>query len=110
MSISQLSLSRNGTSGTNSSGADSLDEFREVPKGLRDGFCIGSTFKVASFHIPPNHKSTLDNPETVNKYIAKEMATGHYLKPYNPTVLGNNIGYFHTSHIGVVNKDGKTAL
>jgi hypothetical protein len=87
--------------------SDGLNEFVEVPKGLHDGFCIGSTFRVNSFYIPPNHKSALKNPEAVNKYIAKEMAAGHYSKPYDPATLGHQISYFHTSPISVVNKDGK---
>jgi hypothetical protein len=67
--------------------ADGLNELGEVPKGLRDGFRLSSTFTVDSFYMPPNHHSALDNPTAVNNYVAKEAA-GHYSKPYNPTVLG----------------------
>jgi hypothetical protein len=38
------------------------------------------------------------------------MAAGRYSKPYNPVQLGNQIGYFRTSPIGVVNKDGKDRI
>jgi hypothetical protein len=60
--------------------------------------------------MPPNHRSALDNPAAINNYIAKEMAAGRYSEPYNPTVLGQQIGYFRTSPIGVVNKDGKNRI
>lgn len=90
--------------------SNGLDEFAEVPKGLRDGFCIGSDLHVSSFYVPRNHKSALDNPIVVNNYFAKEIAAGHYSRPHNPITLGQNIGFFRMSPIGVVSKDGKDCV
>jgi hypothetical protein len=83
-----------------------LEEFADVPVGIRDGFRLGYYEPLYSSYMPPNHLSATNNPDPVRAYIAKEIAAGRYSTGFNPKDLETRFHY-RTSPIGVVDQDGK---
>ncbi|QRV84674.1 hypothetical protein RhiJN_26739 [Ceratobasidium sp. AG-Ba] len=81
-----------------------LNNFSDLPSGIRNGFRIGVSSSLSSTTIHPNHKSALDHPDAVLKHIAKEVDLGRYSGPYSPSELFNLIGHFRASPLGVVDK------
>jgi hypothetical protein len=83
-----------------------LEEFADVPVGIRDGFRLGYNECLISCYMPPNHASAINNPIPVRAYIEKEISAGRYSTGYDPKVLGSKFN-FRTSPLGLVDKDGK---
>nr|GAT53150.1 predicted protein [Mycena chlorophos] len=83
-----------------------LEDFGDVPRGLRDGFDFGIRSFLTHTFIPPNHRSALEHPEVIMAYIRAELAAGHYSGPFHPSRLQNIIGFFRSSPLGVVPKAG----
>jgi hypothetical protein len=44
-----------------------LEEFKDIPPGLRDCFRIGTQGAVTTTYTPSNHKSALDHPLIIKK-------------------------------------------
>jgi hypothetical protein len=55
-----------------------LEEFVDVPAGIRDGFGLSYNESLVSCYMPPNNSSARNNPDPVCAYITKEIATGWY--------------------------------
>lgn len=83
-----------------------LEEFADVPVGIRDGFRLGYNEPLVSSYMPPNHSSASNNPDPVRAYIAKEIAAGRYSAGFDPDDLATRFHY-RTSPLGVVDKDDK---
>lgn len=81
-----------------------LDEFADIPPGLREGFRIGVTSSVQSVYTPPNHKSATDNPSVITAHIEKEVAAGRYSGPFSFSTLESLIGPFRSAPLGIVAK------
>ncbi|PPQ83419.1 hypothetical protein CVT24_005588 [Panaeolus cyanescens] len=87
--------------------AGKLDEFKDVPNGIRNGFDLGTSSAIpSSTYIPPNHSSATSHPDAVLSNIHNELANRRYTGPFSPDRLENLIGPFRTSPLGVVPKNG----
>jgi hypothetical protein len=84
--------------------AGCLDNFADVPYGIRYGFKLGVESTIDSTYIPPNHKSALNQTEAVDMYIQKELAARRCTGPYDPGRLRKIIGNVRSSAIGTVPK------
>ncbi|KAG8744164.1 hypothetical protein FRC10_010733 [Ceratobasidium sp. 414] len=81
-----------------------LEEFHDVPEGLRNGFNIGAAGPVRVTLIQPNHKSALERPTAVLDHINTEVAAGRYTGPFARDTLEDLIGPFQTAPLGVIDK------
>ena len=81
-----------------------LNEFADVPAGLRNGFRLGITSTITSVFSPKNHSSAIDNSDLVDAFVAKEVAAGHYSRPYDPDDFLATFGPYRTSPLGVIFK------
>jgi hypothetical protein len=86
--------------------AGALNEFSDVPVGIRDGFGLGYSEPLTSSYIPPNHSSATNNSDVVRAYITKEIAAGHYSSGFETAKLNSHF-HFHTSPLGVVEQENK---
>ena len=72
-----------------------LEEFSDVPIGIRDGWQLGYNEPLISTFTPPNHTSALQNPDIVRTYIAREIAAGHYSQAFHPSQMMTSLfGYY----------------
>ncbi|PPQ84661.1 hypothetical protein CVT24_002732, partial [Panaeolus cyanescens] len=93
--------------------ANALDEFRDIPHGIRYGFDMGTATALPSTsYIPPNHSSATIRPELILDNIRKELLERRYTGPFHPSRLEALIGPFRTSPLGLVPKsnDGEFRL
>ena len=92
------------------SAAGTLEDFADVPKGIRFGWRIGvpDSYTLSSTFIPPNHKSALDHIDFLLEYINSEVREGRYSGPFSPSRLEHIIGPFRTSPLGVIPKPGSS--
>lgn len=81
-----------------------LDDFSDIPMGLKNGFKTGITSTITSTYIPDNHASALRNPQVIINHIQLELSLGRYSGPYFPFQLQKLIGHFRTAPLGVVPK------
>ncbi|KEP46856.1 putative reverse transcriptase domain protein [Rhizoctonia solani 123E] len=81
-----------------------LEEFNDVPTGLRVGFKIGAAGPVTKTTIPDNHSSARAMPDVITEHITQELAAGRYSGPYNKNSLEHLIGPFSVAPLGVVDK------
>ncbi|KAF9032022.1 hypothetical protein BJ165DRAFT_1410947, partial [Panaeolus papilionaceus] len=59
--------------------ANSLDEFSDIPFGIRHGFDMGTTSALPSIsYIPPNHSSATLHPDTIINSIYQELSERRY--------------------------------
>ncbi|CEL52825.1 Zn_clus Fungal Zn(2)-Cys(6) binuclear cluster domain [Rhizoctonia solani AG-1 IB] len=79
-------------------------QFHDIPVGLSQGFRIGTSATLQTTSIPPNHKSSIDHAEFVDKAIQKEIQEGRYSGPFTPHDLEAMIGPFRSAPLGVVAK------
>lgn len=84
--------------------AGCLEEFADVPIGIREGFRLGTKSSVQFTHTPPNHKSATDHPEVVDAHIRKERSARRYTGPIDPNRLELIIGPFRSAPLGTVPK------
>jgi hypothetical protein len=80
-----------------------LNEFSDVPVGIRDGFRLGYSESLTSSYIPQNHSSATNNPEVVRAYIAKEIAAGRYSSGFKATELDSHF-HFRTLLLVLLSK------
>jgi hypothetical protein len=84
-----------------------LDEFRDIPVGLRQGFLCGlERFALASTYIPPNHFTTKDDEDFIISKYAEEITLGRISQGYDPDTLFSLIGHFRTAPLAVINNGG----
>lgn len=81
-----------------------LEDFSDIPMGLKNGFKTGITSTITSTYIPDNHASALRNPQVIINHIQLELSLGRYSGPYFPFQLQKLIGHFRTAPLGVVPK------
>lgn len=84
--------------------AGCLDEFADISIGIRDGFRISVSLPITATYTPPNHKSSLDNPEALQLHIHTELSARRYSGPFHPSRLESLIGPFCTSPMGIIPK------
>jgi hypothetical protein len=54
-----------------------LDEFSDIPLGLREGFCCGlECFSLAGSFIPPNHYTSQEDENFIISKYAEEISLG----------------------------------
>jgi hypothetical protein len=90
--------------------AGALDEFADVLKGIRFGWCLGvpDSFPLISSYIPNDHRSAVDQPNFIMSYIHSEVSACCYTGPFSQDCLECLIGCFHTSSLGVIPKPGSS--
>lgn len=81
-----------------------LNEFADVPIGLRVGFKTGVSSSILSPIIPKNHNSALNAPQVVQQHIENELQLNRYSGPFSVPQLLTLIGPFRTAPLGVVPK------
>lgn len=81
-----------------------LNQFVDVPIGLRDGFKTGVSSSILSPIIPQNHKSAILAPQIVSQHIDNELRLHRYSGPFTVSQLLTLIGPFRTAPLGVVPK------
>jgi hypothetical protein len=85
-----------------------LDEYRDIPMGLRQGFFCGlEHFSLASTFIPPNHFTSKDDEDFIISKYAEEIALGRISHGYDPATLFSLIGHFRTAPLAVINHGPK---
>lgn len=92
------------------SSAHLLNDFLDVPIGIKEGFHTGVTSTLLNTFIPSNHQSALAQPQIVSQHIAKELELGRYSGPYSSHQLFTKIGHFRTAPLGVVPKPNGTSF
>ncbi|QRV75751.1 Reverse transcriptase domain protein [Ceratobasidium sp. AG-Ba] len=83
---------------------DLLDEFGDVPIGLRNGFRIGAPRLSSPTYIPNNHKTATDRPHIIEEHILSELSAGRYAGPFSQDVIENALGPFRCAPLGLVDK------
>ncbi len=77
--------------------AGTLQEFADIPAGIRYGFLIGlEDYYLLETFAPPNHCTTNEHLEFLNEKYNEEMAKKHLSKGYEPEQLYRLIGEHHT--------------
>jgi hypothetical protein len=75
-----------------------LDEFRDIPVGLREGFYCGlENFSLSCTSIPPNHYMSEEDEDFVVAKYAQEIELGRLSHGYDPDTLFSLIGHFRTA-------------
>lgn len=90
--------------------AQLLNDFLDVPIGIKHGFHTGVRSILARTFTPSNHQSALTQPQAVEEHIAKELKLGRYSGPFSPHELFLNIGHFRTAPLGVIPKPNGTSF
>lgn len=84
-----------------------LDEFIDIPLGLRDGFLCGlENFSLACTFIPPNHFTSAEDEDFVAMKYAEEIELGRISRGYDPDFLFSLIGHFRTAPLAVIDQGG----
>ncbi|QRV80638.1 site specific recombinase, phage integrase family protein [Ceratobasidium sp. AG-Ba] len=83
---------------------DLLDEFGDVPIGLRNSFRIGAPRLSSPTYIPNNHKTATDRPHIIEEHILSELSAGRYAGPFSQDVIENALGPFRCAPLGLVDK------
>jgi hypothetical protein len=84
-----------------------LDEFNDIPVGLRQGFSCGlKKNSLACTSVPLNHYTSKEDGDFVVMKYAEEMALGRISHGYNPDFLFSLIGHFRTAPLAVIDHGG----
>ena len=88
-------------------GAGILDEFSDIPVGLRQGFLCGlEHFSLACTFIPPNHYTSQEDEDFIISKYAEEISLGRLSHGYEPDTLFSLIGHFRTAPLAVIDNGG----
>jgi hypothetical protein len=80
-----------------------LNEFNDIPVGLREGFLCGlEHFSLASTFIPENHYTSQNDEDFIISKYAKEISLGRLSHGYEPETLFSLIGHFRTAPLAVI--------
>ena len=84
-----------------------LEQFNDIPVGLRQGFSCGlEEFSLARTSVPHNHYTSQEDEDFVVSKYAEEIALGRISQGYDPDVLFSLIGHFRTAPLAVVDHGG----
>ena len=84
-----------------------LNEFSDIPVGLRQGFLCGlEHFSLACTFIPLNHYTTQDDEDFIISKYDEEISLGRISHGYDPDLLFSLIGHFRTAPLAVINHGG----
>lgn len=84
-----------------------IDEFSDIPVGLRQGFHCGlEHYSLSSTFIPPNHFTSQDDEDFIVSKYAEEISLGRLSHGYDPNTLFSLIGHFCTAPLAVVTRGG----
>jgi hypothetical protein len=84
-----------------------LEEFSDIPVGLRQGFSCGlENFSLSRTSVPRNHYTSQEDEDFVVSKYAEEIALGRISHGYVPDVLFSLIGHFRTAPLAVVDHGG----
>lgn len=90
---------------------DILHQFGGDVSGIREGFRLGmSNNHLTSSLIPHNHRSALNNPNIIKKYIQKELSASRYFGPLSFLFIESSLGLFRSSPLGSVPEAGSTKM
>jgi hypothetical protein len=82
-----------------------LNEFNDIPVGLRQGFFCGlENYSLACTSVPPNHFTSQEDEDFVIMKYAEEMALGRISHGYDPDTLFSLIGHFRTAPLAVIDQ------
>ena len=82
-----------------------LDEFNDIPVGLRQGFYCGlENFSLSCMSVPCNHYVSQENEEFVIAKYAEEIELGRLSHGYEPNTLFSLIGHFCTAPLAVIDQ------
>ena len=85
-----------------------LDEFGDIPIGLRQGFFCGlEHFSLASTFIPPNHYTSQEDEDFIISKYSEEISLGRLSHGYDPQALFSLIGHFRTAPLAVITHGNK---
>ena len=85
-----------------------LDEFSDIPVGLREGFLCGlERFSLANSFIPPNHYTSQEDEDFIISKYAEEISLGRLSHGYDPNILFSLIGHFRTTPLAVITHGDK---
>ena len=88
--------------------ADGLEEFPEIPDGIRQGFKIGlEHYQLTKTYIPENHYTLPHHLEHIRQKRDEEIALGRISRGYTPEELEALVGHFRTAPLSVIEKPGK---
>lgn len=80
-----------------------LEEYDDIPVGLREGFRCGlEHFSLSCTSVPRNHFTAKDDEEFVIQKYAEEIELGRLSHGYEPDELFALIGHFRTAPLAVV--------
>ena len=84
-----------------------LEEFNDIPVGLRQGFFCGlEHFSLACTFVPPNHYTSQEDEDFIISKYAEEISLGRISHGYDPDTLFGLIGHFRTAPLAVINHGG----
>ena len=84
-----------------------LNEFSDIPVGLRQGFLCGlECFSLACTFIPPNHYTTQEDEDFIISKYDEEISLDRISHGYDPDLLFSLIGHFRTAPLAVINHGG----
>jgi hypothetical protein len=85
-----------------------LDEFQDIPGGLRGGFLCGlENASLSCTFIAPNHYTSQEDEDFIIRKYAEEIALGRISHGYDPKALFALIGHFRTAPLAVITRGGK---
>ena len=88
--------------------AECLEEFHDIPDGIRNGFKVGlEQYEPTKTFIPDNHYILPHHAEHIRQKRDEEIQLGRISQGYTPTELERLIGHFRTAPLSVIEKPGK---
>ncbi len=73
--------------------ANTIDEFADIPKGIREGFLMGlENYRLDRTFIPRNHYTLPAHHDFLVEKYAEEIKLGHLSIGYDPALLESWIG------------------
>lgn len=87
---------------------DLNDKYPQLVFNLRNGFPIGNIPPLTRTYTPPNHKSALEHPDVISKYLSEECSLGRMSGPFSKTQIEQELGSnFVSCPLGLVEKAGE---
>ena len=88
-----------------------LNEFNDIPVGLRQGFFCGlEDYSLSCTSVPPNHYTSQEDEDFIVSKYAEEITLGRILHSYDPNILFSLIGHFCTTPLAVITHNGKRCV
>ena len=85
-----------------------LNEFNDIPVGLRQGFFCGlENYSLACTSVPPNHYTSQEDEDFIITKYDEEIILGRISHGYDPDTLFSLIGHFCTAPLAVITRNGK---